>query len=51
MTKCENGKLVHMKETWSIRNHGVDDWIKIGTDEYHLLFTQDAKNMKLCSRC
>jgi hypothetical protein len=47
ITKCENSKLVHRKQTWSVRNDGVDDWIKIGMDEYQLLFTHDANTMTL----
>lgn len=47
ITRCENGKLVRTKQTWSIRNDGIDDWVKIGTEEYQLLFTADGKTMTL----
>jgi len=46
-TKCDNGKLVRTKRTWSMRNDGVDDWITIGGEEYQLLFGEEGRTMTL----
>jgi hypothetical protein len=47
ITHCVNKQLVSETKEWSARSDGVDDWIRIGSEEFQLMFNNNDQLMRL----